>query len=236
MFFQHLKNPPKVMKNLLYYNNNQYDRAKTTLKKVIDKYPASLEAKEALNTLENVYMDLGQIDDYFAYAKGLDFVQVSTSMEDSLTFTTGENYIIWQAGFRHQDWPLRHPYLRHPAGEGDGWVTTCTPHFACGVLLRSTPTFGRDVAAVLRTAFRGNGSPDNRPLKLKAKGDGLIPAGCGSLGLGRNRFPDVFIGIAHLDGIFSWGKYFGLIAVSEDSNGVENRAGLIVDDLNHRIA
>jgi len=83
-----------VKMGFLYYNNNQYDRAIITLKKVIDKYPASLEAKEALNTLENVFMDLGQIDDYFAYAKGLDFVQVSTSMEDSLTFTTGENYYI----------------------------------------------------------------------------------------------------------------------------------------------
>ncbi len=78
----------------LYYNNNQYERAVSSLKQVISKYPASLEAKEALKTLENVYMDMGRIDDYFAYAKGLDFVQVSTSMEDSLTFTTGENYYI----------------------------------------------------------------------------------------------------------------------------------------------
>lgn len=83
-----------VKMGFLYYNNNQYDRAITTLKRVIDKYPASLEAKEALNTLENVYMDLGRIDEYFTYAKSLDFIQVSTSMEDSLTFTTGENYYI----------------------------------------------------------------------------------------------------------------------------------------------
>lgn len=83
-----------VKMGFLYYNNNQYDRAITTLKKVIKKYPASLEAKEALNTLENVYMDKGNIDEYFAYAKGLDFVQVSTSTEDSLTYTTAENYYI----------------------------------------------------------------------------------------------------------------------------------------------
>lgn len=83
-----------VKMGFLYYNNNQYERAITTLKQVIDKYPASLEAKEALNTLENVYMDMGRIDDYFAYAKTLDFVQVSTSTEDSLTFTTGENYYV----------------------------------------------------------------------------------------------------------------------------------------------
>ncbi len=78
----------------LYYNNNQYERAITTLKRVIEKYPASMEAREALNTLENVYMDMGRIDDYFTYARSLDFVQVSTSTEDSLTFTTGENYYM----------------------------------------------------------------------------------------------------------------------------------------------
>jgi len=39
-------------------------------------------------------MDMGRIDEYFVYAKSLDFVQVSTSTEDSLTFTTGENYYV----------------------------------------------------------------------------------------------------------------------------------------------
>jgi TolA-binding protein len=61
---------------------------------VVDRYPASIEAKESLNTLQNIYMDMGQVDKYFAYAKGLDFVQISTSDQDSLTFTTGENYYI----------------------------------------------------------------------------------------------------------------------------------------------
>jgi tetratricopeptide (TPR) repeat protein len=83
-----------VKMGFLYYNNNQNDRAITTLKQVVNKYPASLEAKEALNTLQNIYMDEGKVEDYFAYAKGLDFVQVSVSEEDSLTFTTAENYFI----------------------------------------------------------------------------------------------------------------------------------------------
>ena len=83
-----------VKMGFLYYNNNQYDQAISSLKEVINKYPASLEAKEALNTLENVYMDQGRIDEYFTYVKTLDFIQVSTSTEDSLTFTTAENYYI----------------------------------------------------------------------------------------------------------------------------------------------
>ncbi len=74
----------------VYYNNNQYNQAIKTLKQVIDKYPASIEAKEALSTLQSVYMDQDNIDEYFKYARKLDFVQVSTSEEDSLLFTAGK--------------------------------------------------------------------------------------------------------------------------------------------------
>ncbi len=77
---------------LLYYNNNQYDRAIEVFKQVVNKYPASSEATEALNSLKNIYTETGHVDKYFAYVKGLDFVQISTSEEDSLTFTMGENY------------------------------------------------------------------------------------------------------------------------------------------------
>ena len=83
-----------IKMGFIYYNSNQYDQAIRTLKKVIDTYPASLEATEALNTLKNVYIDIGKVDQYFAYAKNLDFVQVSTSEEDSLTFVSGENYYL----------------------------------------------------------------------------------------------------------------------------------------------
>jgi len=83
-----------VKMGFVYYGNNQYQQAITALRKVIDNYPASLEAKEALVTLQNVYMDMGQVDKYIEYANTLDFVQVSTSEEDSLKFTTGENYFV----------------------------------------------------------------------------------------------------------------------------------------------
>ncbi len=83
-----------VKMGFVYYSNNQYDQAVKALRKVIDNYPASLEAKEALVTLQNVYMDMGQVDKYIKYANSLDFVQVSTSEEDSLKFTTGENYYL----------------------------------------------------------------------------------------------------------------------------------------------
>ncbi len=79
---------------LLYYGNNQNDRAIKIFKQVIKKYPASTEATEALNALKNIYTESGKVEQYFAYAKQLDFVQVSTSEEDSLTFVAGENFYI----------------------------------------------------------------------------------------------------------------------------------------------
>ncbi|PJB59479.1 MAG: hypothetical protein CO098_03160 [Bacteroidetes bacterium CG_4_9_14_3_um_filter_41_19] len=83
-----------VKMGFLYYKNNQFEEAIKVLKQVVDRYPASLEAKEALNTLQSIYMDMGKVDQYLTYAKGLDFVQISTSQEDSLTFTSGENYYL----------------------------------------------------------------------------------------------------------------------------------------------
>ncbi len=92
----HLAKKALVKMGFVYYKNNQFNEAIQVLKQVVDRYPASLEAKEALNTLQSIYMDMGKVDQYFAYAKSLDFIQISTSQEDSLTFITGENYYINQ--------------------------------------------------------------------------------------------------------------------------------------------
>jgi len=84
----------RVKMGLLYYNNNQYDRAIAVLKAVIAVYPASAEAEVALSTLESIYKDQGRLKAYFAYVKTLDFVQVSVSQEDSLTFSVGEDAYV----------------------------------------------------------------------------------------------------------------------------------------------
>ena len=81
----------RVKMGLLYYKNNQYDRAIQQLKAVIAAYPASGEARVALSTLESIYKDKGDPAAYFAYARTLSFVQISKSQEDSLTFSVGED-------------------------------------------------------------------------------------------------------------------------------------------------
>lgn len=84
----------RVKMGLLYYKNNQYDKAIRQLKAVIAAYPASGEARVALSTLESIYKDKGDPAAYFAYARTLSFVQISKSQEDSLTFSVGEDAFL----------------------------------------------------------------------------------------------------------------------------------------------
>ncbi len=83
-----------IKMGLVYYKNNQYDRAISTLKTAVQRYPASQEANIALNTLESIYKDKGEPEKYFAYVKTLDFVQISKSEEDSVTFSMGEEQFL----------------------------------------------------------------------------------------------------------------------------------------------
>lgn len=83
-----------IKMGLVYYKNNQLDRAISTLKTTVNRYPASQEATIALNTLESIYKDKGEPEKYFAYVKTLDFVQVSKSEEDSVTFSMGEEQYL----------------------------------------------------------------------------------------------------------------------------------------------
>lgn len=80
-----------VKMGLLYYKNNQNNNAIAVLKQAISLYPATNDARVALNTLQDIYKDMGNLSAYFAYAKTLNFVQVSQSQEDSLTFSVGED-------------------------------------------------------------------------------------------------------------------------------------------------
>ncbi len=97
-----VKNRPKspyakkalIKMGMVYYKNNQYDRAIATLKRAVERYPASQEATIALNTLESIYKDKGEPEKYFAYVKTLDFVQISKSEEDSVTFSMGEEQYL----------------------------------------------------------------------------------------------------------------------------------------------
>ncbi len=76
---------------LIYYNENQNAKALSVLKKVVEKYPNTAESREALNSIRNIYMDQNKVSEYYAYAEGLSFADVTVSEQDSITYIAAEN-------------------------------------------------------------------------------------------------------------------------------------------------
>lgn len=74
---------------LVYYNTDKNQEAMNVLKKAIETYPRSQETKEALALLKNVYLDMNQVEEYFAYLKEKDSnADIRITEQDSLSYTT----------------------------------------------------------------------------------------------------------------------------------------------------
>lgn len=76
---------------LILYNNHLDDQAILTFKQVIEDYPGTTEAKEALATMRNIYVDLNRTEEFFSYAGGLSFANVSNKEQDSISYLAAEN-------------------------------------------------------------------------------------------------------------------------------------------------
>jgi TolA-binding protein len=98
-FNQLIKDHPKsrfAVKSLLktgmiYYNENNNNKALTALKRVVNEYPATPESREALNSIRNIYIDQNRVNEYYAYAESLSFADVSVTEQDSITYIAAEN-------------------------------------------------------------------------------------------------------------------------------------------------
>ncbi|MCH4823397.1 tetratricopeptide repeat protein [Gramella lutea] len=87
---------PKAMlrQGLIYYNNNEGNKALERLRKVVAEYPNTPEAKQAVSTARNVYVDLGRTDEYANWVRNIDFVEVSDSDLDNATYEAAENQYL----------------------------------------------------------------------------------------------------------------------------------------------
>ncbi|MCK9616662.1 MAG: tetratricopeptide repeat protein [Lentimicrobiaceae bacterium] len=81
----------KLKNGMIYYNNEQNDLALQTLRNLVDTYPNTPEAREALVTIKNIYIDMNRVDDYFAFAKNIPFANISMAEEDSASYIAAEN-------------------------------------------------------------------------------------------------------------------------------------------------
>lgn len=89
---------PKAMleKGMVYYNKKENNKAIEEFKSVIAEFPASEEANTALESLESIYIDSGDIENYLTYTKtlGLNIGNTSLERQDSITFAATEKQYI----------------------------------------------------------------------------------------------------------------------------------------------
>ncbi len=87
---------PKAMlrQGLIYYNQNEGNKSLERLRKVVAEYPNTPEAKQAVSTARNVYVDLGRTDEYASWVRNIDFVEVSDADLDNTTYEAAENQYL----------------------------------------------------------------------------------------------------------------------------------------------
>jgi TolA-binding protein len=79
-----------LRKGFIYFNRNDYDKAVSSFKTVIERYPGTQEAQEALAGLKNIYIETGEADQYYAYSRGLSFAENNVNEEDSIYYEAAE--------------------------------------------------------------------------------------------------------------------------------------------------
>src|SRR5450759_320391 len=84
-----------VQLGLLYYNLGENEKAISQYKKVIENYRSTPEARDAMTGLRNTYVDMNEVDTYFAYVKTLDgYGDINMAQKDSLLYMSGENLFM----------------------------------------------------------------------------------------------------------------------------------------------
>lgn len=101
---------------LICYNQDKNQDAAAYYKKVIESYPGTSYARDASMGLKTVYVDMNDVDAYFAYLDkaGLSG-DVSKTEQDSLTYTAAEN--VYMTGDCNKSIPQFQRYIeKFPTG------------------------------------------------------------------------------------------------------------------------
>ncbi|WP_299118657.1 tetratricopeptide repeat protein [uncultured Winogradskyella sp.] len=79
-----------LRQGLVYYNNDDNERALNKFKKVASDFPGSGEAVQAVSTARLIYIDLGKVDEYAAWVRTLDYVEVTDVELDNTMYLAAE--------------------------------------------------------------------------------------------------------------------------------------------------
>jgi len=83
-----------LKKGLIYYNTDQNEQALTTYKNIVTRFPNTAEAKQAVKNTRQIYVDLGRVDEYAAWVKNIDFVNVTDAELDNDTYESAEKQYL----------------------------------------------------------------------------------------------------------------------------------------------
>ena len=79
-----------LRQGLVYYNGNDNERALNKFKKVAKDFPGTGEAVQAVSTARLIYIDLGKVDEYAAWVRTLDYVEVTDVELDNTMYLSAE--------------------------------------------------------------------------------------------------------------------------------------------------
>ncbi|MEJ2584300.1 MAG: tetratricopeptide repeat protein [Robiginitalea sp.] len=83
--------PSSMMrKALVFYNSGRNREALGVFREVAAKFPESDQAAQAVQTAKLIYMDLGEVDAYARWVRGLDFVEVTDRELEAASYEAAE--------------------------------------------------------------------------------------------------------------------------------------------------
>jgi TolA-binding protein len=83
--------PQALMRQgLVNYNARRNEAALAKFKTVVRDYPKTQEAIQAVATAKLVYVDMGKVNEYAEWVRGLDFVEVTDAELDNATFDAAQ--------------------------------------------------------------------------------------------------------------------------------------------------
>ncbi len=101
---------------MLYRNLHQNDEAIAAYKQTIEKYPATEEAYTALDALQALYVETGNVNEFLAYSKNLAKMNMTVSTaEDSLLYAAAEMQYM-QAAYQKATVSLSNYLTQYCAG------------------------------------------------------------------------------------------------------------------------
>ncbi len=83
-----------LRQGLVHYNGNRNEQALAKFKTVARDYAGSQEAIQAVATAKLIYVDLGRVDEYATWVRGLDFVEVTDTELDNATFESADKQYV----------------------------------------------------------------------------------------------------------------------------------------------